>query len=160
MTGRKRAGTTAAAVLALSGLLAVGASAVSAHARSRTDRGTIYAATTHSVGGYVYTSGQGTDKLFGPVAITYKIKARPSAATGTFQLTVKPVVEYTNTGSLSGTATATLIVAADGTSTVTNGKISLKHGTGSLAGHKLTGTFTGTGNSSGQYVFSYKYTVK
>lgn len=159
MTGRKRAGTTSAAVLVLSALLAVGASAVSAHAGSRTDRGSIYAATTHLAGGYSYASGQGTSKLFGPIAITYKIKAQPSAA-GTFQLSVKPVVEYTKTGSLSGTATATLVVAADGTSTVTNGKLSLKHGTGSLAGHKLTGTFTGTGNSAGQYVFTYTDTVK
>jgi hypothetical protein len=159
MTGRKRGRTTAAAVLALSGLLAVGASVVSAHARSRTDTGTIYAATTHVSGGFSYASGQGSSKLFGPVAITYKIKAQPTPA-GTFQLTVKPVIEYTATGSLLGTATATLTVAADGSSTITNGKLSLKHGTGSLAGHKLTGTFTGTGTSSGQYAFHYKDTFK
>jgi hypothetical protein len=158
MTGRKHAVAAIAAALTVAGLLAVGVGAVAARGHSRTDSGTIYAATTHSTpSGIAFTAGQGTSKLFGPIAITYRIKAQ-STPTGTFHLTVNPVIEYTKKGSISGTSTATLIATSTGTSVT--GKVSLTHGTGALAGHKLVGTFSGTGTASGQYVFHYKDTYK
>ncbi len=145
MTGRTRAGVAVAASVAVSGLLAVGAAAVAA---GRADSGTIYAATTHTSGGYTFAAGQGTDKLFGPIAITYRIKAIPAGTTGTLNLTVKPAIEYTATGSILGSATATLTLGPNGAETISNGKFSLTHGVGALRGHTMTGTFTGSGNST------------
>jgi hypothetical protein len=147
MTRRIRAAGVATAALAVSGLLAVGASAVAA-APGKADSSTIYAATTTTAGGFDYAAGQGRDKLFGPIAITYKIKALPTATTGTFTITSNPVIEYTATGSILGNATATLTVGPGGAETISNGKFSLTHGAGSLRGHTLKGTFSGTGNST------------
>ena len=110
MTGRTPAGVAVAASVAVSGLLAVGAAAVAA---GRADSGTIYAATTHTSGGYTFAAGQGMDKLFGPIAITYRIKAIPAGTTGTLNLTVKPAIEYTATGSILGSATATLTLGPE-----------------------------------------------
>ena len=148
MTGRTRAGAALAASVAVSGLLAVGAAAVAAPSAGRADRGTIYAATTHTSGGYSFAAGQGTDKLFGPIAITYRIKAIPAGTTGTLNLTIKPVIEYTATGSILGSGTATLTLGPNGAETISNGKFSLTHGVGALRGHTIKGTFTGTGNST------------
>lgn len=148
MTGRTRAGVAVAASVAVSGLLAVGAAAVAARSAGRADSGTIYAATTHTSGGYTFAAGQGTDKLFGPIAITYRIKTIPAGTTGTLNLTIKPAIEYTATGSILGSATATLTLGPSGAETISNGKFSLTHGVGALRGHTIKGTFTGTGNST------------
>lgn len=148
MTGRTRAGAAVAASVAVSGLLAVGAAAVAARSTGRADSGTIYAATTHTSGGYTFAAGQGTDKLFGPITITYRIKAIPTGTTGTLKLTIKPVIEYTATGSILGSATATLTLGPNGAETISNGKFSLTHGAGALRGHTIKGTFTGIGNST------------
>jgi hypothetical protein len=148
MTGRTRAGAAVAASVAVSGLLAVGAAAVAARSAGRADSGTIYAATTHTSGGYAFAAGQGTDKLFGPIAITYRIKAIPAGTTGTLNLTIKPVIEYTATGSILGSATATLTLGPNGAEAISNGKFSLTHGVGALRGHTIKGTFTGTGNTT------------
>jgi hypothetical protein len=145
MTGRTRA---VAASVAVSGLLAVGAAAVAARSAGRADSGTIDAATTHTSGGYAFAAGQGTDKLFGPIAITYRIKTIPTGTTGTLNLTIKPVIEYTAAGSILGSATATLTLGLNGAETINNGKFSLTHGVGALRGHTIKGTFTGTGNST------------
>ncbi|MBV8430343.1 MAG: hypothetical protein JO244_04225 [Solirubrobacterales bacterium] len=85
--------------------------------------------------------------MLGSVAITYRIKAIPSGTTA-INLTAAPVVEYTATGSLAGKATATLTLGPGGAETVSNGKVSLTHGIGSLRGHSLVGTFSGSGNST------------
>lgn len=147
MTGRTRS-LAVAASLAVSGLLVAGPSAVGARTAGRADSGTIYGATTHTSGGYTFAAGQGTDKLFGPTVITYRIKAIPTGTTGTLKLTIKPVIEYTATGSILGSATATLTLGPNGAETISNGKVSLTHGVGALRGHTIKGTFTGTGNST------------
>ena len=152
MTGRNRAAAAAVAGLVTCGLLVVSAAASTT---GRADRATIYAANTHLVGGYVYSAGQGRDALLGQVAVTYKIKARPSGSTGTFNLKAKRVVLYTAGGSLTGTATATLTAAANGAETISNGKFWLKNGTGSLRGHSYKGTFTGTGNATTNMIIEH-----
>jgi hypothetical protein len=143
----------AAAAATATGVLGVGASAVGASG-GRVDRGTIFAATTHTAGAYTFAAGQGRDKLFGPVAVTYRIKTRP-VSTGTFHLTAKPVIEYFATGSILGHASATLVVTPSGAETIT-GTVKLRHGAGSLRGHSFVGTFTGTGNvNSNQLLIHY-----
>jgi len=89
-----------AASVAVAGLLAVGAAAVAARTARRADHSTIYAATTHTSGGYTFAAGQRTDKVFGPIAITYRIKTIPAGTTGTLKLAIKPVIEYTASGSI------------------------------------------------------------
>lgn len=117
-------------------------------------------AETHTSGGVEYIAGDGTDKLFGATAVTYKLNVSANPA-GTYKVTSKRVVLYTATGELSGTGSATLIVGAKGSATITDGKINLTKGTGALKGHSLVGTFTGSGNAvSGTYVFHYKGTYK
>lgn len=161
MTGRTRAGVAVAALVAVSGLLAFGAGAVAARSAGRADSGTIYAATTHDSGGYAFAAGQGTDRLFGPIAITYRIKAIPAGTTGTLNLTIKPAIEYTATGSILGSATATLTVGPGGAETISNGKFSLTHGAGALRGHTVKGTFSGSGNSTANMlVIHFKSTYK
>jgi hypothetical protein len=155
MWGHRQMGA-AAASLAVCGLLTVAAGAVAAAGSGRADSSTIYAASTHTTGGYTYAAGQGADKVLGQVAITYRIKAVPSGTTA-INLKISPVVEYTATGSLSGKATATLTVGANGAETVSNGKVSLTNGTGSLRGHSLTGTFSGFGNSTANYLVIHSH---
>ena len=147
MTGRTR-GFAVAAAVAVFGLLAVSTAAVAAGTTGRTETSTVYAATTQTAGGYDIAAGQAKDKLFGHVAITYRIKVIPAGTTGTLHLISKPVIEYTATGSILGSATATLTLGPNGAETISNGKFSLTHGAGSLRGHTITGTFTGTGNST------------
>jgi hypothetical protein len=151
MWGQRRT-AVAAASLVVCGLLTVAAGAVAAAGgKGRADSSTIYAASTHTTGGFTYAAGQAADKVLGQVAITYRIKAVPTGTT-TINLKASPVVEYTATGSLTGKATATLTVGANGAETVSNGKFSLTKGAGSLRGHSLTGTFSGVGNSTANYL--------
>jgi hypothetical protein len=123
------------------------------------DSGTVYFAQTHTVHGIIFAAGNATDKLFGSEAVTYSIKAQPTK-TGSVKLTVKPVT-WGKTGTLSGTATATLTVAAKGAATITKGKLSETNGTGGLTGHSVTATFSGVGNANtGLYKITYKGTYK
>ena len=67
---------------------------------------------------------------------------------------------YTGTGELSGGATATLIATGNGHATVTDGKLTLDTGKGSLANHKLTATFSGSGTLGGGHTFIYRGTYR
>jgi hypothetical protein len=145
----------AIALLSLAGT-AIGAGAT----KGKADSGTSYVAITHTSGGFEYTAGNNTDKLLGVGAITYKLKLGPSKA-GVYKVTANPVVLYTGTGSLTGTGSATLTVANDGSATVTGGKLNLTKGTGSQKGHSVVATFTGKGSvAAGTYKFTYKGTYK
>jgi hypothetical protein len=79
---------------------------------------------------------------------------------GAITVTAKKVTFYNGTGSLSGTATATVNTSGT-TQTITGGKLKLTKGTGSQKGHSLTATFTGTADlAKNQYAFHYKGTYK
>jgi hypothetical protein len=126
------------------------------------DKGVGHIATTYTAGGITYAAGTAKDKLFGTEAITYSIKTQPTP-TGPVKLTVKPVTTWGKTGTLSGTATATLTVtnATTGDATITNGKVKETKGTGGWTGHTFTATFSGSGNvKTGAYTLTYKGTYK
>jgi hypothetical protein len=159
MTKSTRSIVAIAGVVGVSALLASGAGAVGASA-GKPDSGVIYFATTHSAHGITYAAGNATDSLFGTEAVTYAIRTAPTR-TGSIQVTAKPVTTWTKTGTLSGTATSTLTVAANGKATFTNGKVSETKGTGTLKGHTLTATFTGSGDTkTGTYQIKYKGNYK
>jgi hypothetical protein len=88
------------------------------------------------------------------------ITAIPTSAKGTFTLIAHHVDLFTGTGELSGTATATLTASASGGATVTAGKLTLRTGRGSLAGHTLSASFSGTGRLGGGYMFTYHGTYR
>ena len=142
--------TAAVAVLGL----AVSAGA----AGGRADSGTAWLSANHTAGGLLIVSGDIKDKLLGNGAIVYRVKASP-AGSGTFKVSSKSVTLYTAGGSLSGTGSATQTVAPDGSATVSDGKVNLTHGTGSLKGHSLAATFSGP-FKDGVYTFTYKGTYK
>ena len=159
MTRFRRSIVAIAGVLGVGAMLASAAGAVGTSA-SKPDKGVIYFATTHSAHGITYAAGNATDSLFGTEAVTYAIKTAPTR-TGSVKITAKPVTTWTTTGTLSGTATATLTVAANGKATFTNGKVSETKGTGTLKGHSLTATFTGSGDTkTGTYKITYTGTYK
>ena len=156
--------------IALGALTAVGAVAVAAGSVAATSSsgkqttGTAYVAGTPKPGSLVYVAGFNTDKVLGPGAVTYALKALPGRASGTIKVNARLVTLWTAKGSLSGTGSATLTITNSpktGDATVSGGKLKLTHGTGALAGHSLTATFTGKGNvGAGAYVFHYKGTYK
>jgi hypothetical protein len=152
-----------AAVIGLLGacaLTAVAASEGQAIGSGSADSGTVYLATTHTAHGINFAAGNATDKLFGSEAVTYSIRAQPTK-TGSVKLTVKPVTTWGRTGTLTGTATATLTVAANGAATITQGKLFQAKGTGGWTGHSVTATFSGVGNATtGLYKITYKGTYK
>ena len=161
MTRRtSRSFRAAAGLLATVALVAFGASTVGAKPKSRSDSGVVYTALTYGSGGYNYAAGNLRDKIFKSGAVTYKIKVLPSNAAGVFHLNVPAVTLYVSNGSFTGTGSATLTVAADGSATVTNGKLTLTNGAGAQKGHTLKGNFTGTGSvKTGVYKFNFTATV-
>jgi len=164
MIKKSRALSAMAGVLCVVALAATAATAFAApsktKAKGKADSGTVYAATTHSAGGFEYIAGQGTDKMFGSIASTYKAKVGAGSTVGTVKLTIKPVILFTSTGTLSGTSNATLTVVSTSSATV-KGTLDLTKGTGALKGHSFVGTVTGTGDpATGVYVFHYKGTYK
>jgi hypothetical protein len=158
MTKRLFAALAATAVLTTSLVLTAGA--VANKPAGKSDSGTAYFAITHTVGKTEYAAGQGTDKILGPAAATYKIAAGAGSAPGTVKVTVKPVTLYMSTGSLVGTSSATLTISSNGTETITNGKLKLTKGFGSQKGHSLTATYTGSSLSATSFVIHYKGTYK
>jgi hypothetical protein len=155
---RLTVGASAAMAVTAASVLAAGT--VGAKSVGRPDSGTAYVANTPKKGNYVYAAGYNQDKILGNGSILYVIKATPSTP-GTISVKTKSVALYTGTGSLSGTATATLTQAANGSSTISAGKLTLNKGAGSLKGHSLVATFTGTGSiTSLAFVFKYKGTYK
>jgi hypothetical protein len=168
MTRRTRRSIAAiTALLAASALIVLSAGSVGAKSAGRVDTATAYVAITHTVGSGAnavnYAAGNLTDKILGDGAVTYKLKvlANPS---GTIHVNATKVAVFTSTGSLTGTASGTLTITntpKTGDATLSNGKVTLTHGTGAQKGHSFTGTFQGTGNvSSGIYKFTEKGTYK
>ena len=156
MTTRTWSIATIVAVLASAALVVFGVGAVGAKTSGKKDSGIVYAAETYSKNGIQYVAGNAKDKLFGNQAVTYALKIGPGTP-GTFHVKAKRVTTWSKTGSLSGTATATLIVNPDGTATITNGKLKETKGTGTQKGHRFVAAFSGTGTvSSGRFIFKYK----
>jgi hypothetical protein len=148
---------------ALVALIAVGGvtSGATARPRPKPDSGTAAVATTpRTAGATQYVAGFDSDAVLGHGAITYVITAVPTSAKGTFTLIAHRVDLFTGAGELSGTATATLTASASGDATVTAGKLTLRTGRGSLAGHTLSASFSGTGRLGGGYMFTYHGTYR
>ncbi len=121
------------------------------------DSGTSYASITHTKNGLEIAAGNNYDKVLGEGAVTYQLKIVPS--NGTVKVKVPKVVLFTTTGSLTGTASATVAVSGN-TQTITNGKLNLTKGAGSLKGRHFAGTFTGTSDLSKNLItFKYKGTL-
>lgn len=161
---RRRAGAVAGLTIMVAVASATAGAIAASGGGSRQTSGTAYlGATPRTTKGLVYYAGFNSDKVLGPGATTYTIKPT-SATSGSIIATAKKVTLWTQTGTLSGTGTATLHITnkpKTGDDTVAGGKIKLTHGTGGQTGHSLVGTFTGTGNIvTGQYVFHYKGTYK
>ena len=146
-------------VLAAAGLAgsAIGASG----GAGRRTSGTAYLGQVPKPSPLIYDAGFNYDKVLGPGAVTFVIKALPGTAQGTIAVKARVVSLWTPKGSLSGTGSGTLTITNKpklGDANLSGGKLLLNHGTGSLAGHSVRGTFTGTGNIEppNQYVFHYK----
>jgi hypothetical protein len=159
MTRRITAAVTAlCAAATLIGLAAAGVAARPTRA-GRSDSGTAYVSTNRTVGKTSWGSGVNSDKRLGSGAITFKYTLTPQAG-GSLQLNGKRSVMYTRTGSIAGTITA-LITVKGTAETITDGKIRLTHGAGSLKGHSLVGTFSGSGSATAnQFTIHYKGTFK
>lgn len=141
----------ATALAAVGGFTAIASG--KAAPKGKADSGTSYVSVVHVVGKTEYAAGYTFDKKFGQTAVTYVTSISPGT-TGTINITVKRVVEYTPTGTLYGTAKAVQNLA---TGNVTGGKLLLTHGTGAQKGHSFLATFTGTYDpKSGVYTFHYK----
>ena len=158
MSRTKLAGLATAFVVLIA---ASGTPGAVARPRPKADSGTAAVATTpRTSGAKQYVAGFDSDAVLGHVAITYVITTIPTSAQGTFTLVAHHVDLYTGTGDLSGTATATLTASATGDATVTAGKLTLNTGRGSLAGHILIASFSGTGRLGGGYAFTYHGTYR
>jgi hypothetical protein len=119
------------------------------------DSGTSYASITHTRHGLEYAAGNNYDKVLGEGAITYQLKLIPNS-NGTIHVKVPKVVLFTTTGSLTGTASATVTINGSNEQ-ITNGKLDLKKGNGTLKGKQFSGTFTGTGDLAKNLItFNYK----
>ncbi len=137
-------------------LVAFSAGVVGAKPSSKSDRGVLYSAITHTVGKNEYIAGNANDKLFGSGAAIYTATLGVGSKPGTLSVRAKVIIFF-KTGSLSGNVKATLITNPDHTVAFTNGKVNLTSGAGAQKGHSLVATFTGSGASvAGPYVFHYK----
>jgi hypothetical protein len=127
----------------------------------RPDSGIAYVSIVRYTNVAGFAAGENTDKILGDEAATYSLTVhRAGPSTDTFRLTSK-VVFYSPTGSLTGTASATMTISAKKAETFTSGELSLKDGAGSQKGHSLIATFTGTGSlSANVYVLNYKGAYK
>ena len=140
------------------GLVAATTATVGAKGKGRADSGTIYAATTHTVGNTQYVAGDYTDKVLGGGAVTFRNTVSGGTTPGTFKGS-GPVTVFTKTGSLQGSTSETVIVNPDGSATFSNGTVKLTKGSGGQKGHSFIGTFTGTAKTAaGPYTFNFKGT--
>ncbi len=119
--------------------------------------GRAYFSITHANAGIQYAAGNIYDSVLHTGAVTYKIKLLPQA-NGTVDVSATGVTLYTARGSLVGTATATVALAGT-IETITDGKLKLTKGYGSLKNDSLTASFTGTGDLSAN-LFTYTYRGK
>ncbi len=106
------------------------------------DSDTSWFSIVRTAGGIEYTAGIVADRALGTGAITYQLRVSTGNA-GTIDVTARKVTLYTRTGSLTGTATATIKAANTNQQTIT-GKLNLTRGAGSLKGDSLQATFSGT----------------
>lgn len=143
------------------GLVVTVPSVAGAHSRAKRDSGVAYVSVVRQSGGKLYAAGYARDKLFGPIAITYVLKARSNPnQPGTIKITAKKVTLYTRNGSLSGKGSAKQTITSTST-TITDGKLALGRGAGGQAGHSLVGTFSGTFNTTTSvYTFHYRAMYK
>lgn len=161
MVNTKRIVAAATTIAACAGVVATGVAQASSHhataakAVTKHTSGTGYFSIVHTTrSGEQQAAGIISDKLLRNAAVTYVIKLS-SNAPGTLNVKARKVVLYTGSGSLIGTATATINVTPAG-ETISNGKLTLKKGFGSLRGDKLTATFSGMANTlTNQYTFHY-----
>jgi hypothetical protein len=128
--------------------LAVGAAGVSgataAAPKARKTTNTAYASIVRQEGSRLIAAGYFVDKVLGKGAVIYRVQAAAGDQPATTIVTADPVTLYTAKGTLTGTGSATNTNNPDGTATISAGKLNLTKGTGSLKGHTLVGTFTGT----------------
>jgi hypothetical protein len=158
MSKNSRLAAAMATAVAATALVAApaGAAKVGSGAPQK-DSGTTYASITQTKNGLEIAAGNNYDKVLGEGAVTYQLKIVPT--NGTFKVQVPKVVLFTTTGSLTGTASASVTVSGN-TQTITNGKLNLTKGAGSLKGRKLSGTFTGSSDLSKNLItFKYKGTL-
>ena len=144
----------AAAFVAASAMIAIGAAGVGAKTRSAGQQtsGIDHLSITYAAGGYEYAAGDNWDKLLGTGAARFRLKLMPGS---TPNLVSKHVVFYTPKGSLFGTGSAEVTISGS-TETFTNGKADLRFGTGELTGHSMFVRFSGSGSSAkNEYVFHY-----
>lgn len=139
---------------ALAGTALIAAPAIATSAPKR-DSGTTYASITHTRNGLEIAAGNNYDKVLGEGTISYQLKLIPNA-NGTIHVKVPKVVLFTTTGSITGTASATVTINGSAEQ-ITNGKLALKNGKGALKGKQFSGTFTGSGDLSKNLIkFNYK----
>jgi hypothetical protein len=143
------------------GLAVTAVPVATAKTGGRSDSGVAFVSVVHQSGGKQYAAGYAQDKLFGPSSITYVLKVRPNPSQpGTVTVTAKKVTLYTRNGSLSGTGSAKQTTTSTST-TVTDGKLTLRQGAGGQSGHSLVGKFSGTFDANaGVYTFHYHATYK
>jgi hypothetical protein len=145
-------------LLASTAAICVGASAASAKSGPITYRGTSYISIVHQQGKWLYGAGYSVDKLFGTSTALYVVAIGPEGP-GAFFFRARRATIFTRDGSVSGTGSATEVVLPSGDSRIKNGKLSLTHGSGGLAGHRLTATFTGSYSAKTKIIiFHYRAT--
>jgi hypothetical protein len=145
-------------LLSLIAILAVGVGGSAlAKGKAKSTSGVVYAGVTHQEGDDLFVAGEFKDKVLGRGAIVYITQITPDA--GTIHVDAQKVTLYTTKGSMTGTGSADQTFNADGTSTISNGVVSLTKGTGAYAGHKFKGTFDGS-YTDGVYTFNYEAKLK
>ncbi len=134
------------------------ASVTLAASSARKTSGTVWASANHQEGQDLYVSGDFKDKILGRGALVYVV--RPAATDdGSVRITARKVTLYTTRGTLQGTGEATQTFNPDGTASISDGRFRLSRGTDQLAGHKLSGRFTGT-FSDGIFILKYTGTYR
>jgi hypothetical protein len=145
-------------LIGLAAIVAIALPTSALGAATRSTSGTVWAHITHTAGGFLYVSGDISDKVLGKGAIVYLTK--PSGqADGSILVKAPKITIYTAGGSLTGSGQATQTVTPTA-STVSDGTFSLTKGTGTLKGKSLKGTFAGTQDDQGVYTFKYKGKLK
>lgn len=145
-------------LIGLAAVAAVALPTTALGAAGRSTSGTVWAHITHTAGGFLYVSGDISDKVLGKGAIVYLTK--PSGQSdGSILVKATKITIYTPGGSLTGSGQATQTITGN-TATVSNGTFSLTKGTGTLKGRTMKGTFEGTQDDQGVYTFKYKGKLK
>lgn len=136
----------------------VGSTGASGATVTRSVHGRVYLSITHTGNGLDYVAGHVYDSVLHTGAVTYKSKlvAQPS---GTVEIVATAVTLYMPRGSLVGTGTATVTIS-NGQEVITNGRLKLTKGFGSLKNDTLTARFSGTGSlQANTAMLTYKGTL-